>query len=199
MGYFEAAVVVYLRQLIYPDGFSLPLRDIPDDILYVELFREVSTIIMLAVVAHISGRKFQERFGWFIVMFGVWDIFYYIWLNVSIGWPSTLFDWDILFLIPCPWIGPVLAPVLIALLMIIFGALINFRFAGGGNFKPAPISWILSITATGLILYSFMHDTDATLRFQEPMPYIYWLYFAGIAMYCIAFLLAYFRQSGESY
>jgi len=33
----------------------------------------------------------------------------------------SLLDWDILFLLPLPWWGPVLAPVLIALLMIVWG------------------------------------------------------------------------------
>ena len=27
------------------------------------------------------------------------------------GWPETVLDWDILFLLPLPWWGPVIAPV----------------------------------------------------------------------------------------
>ena len=55
-----------------------------------------------------------EEFAGFVVVFGVWDIFYYVFLRVLVTWPASLLDWDILFLIPLPWVGPVLAPVLIA-------------------------------------------------------------------------------------
>ncbi len=58
-----------------------------------------------------------------VVAFGVWDIFYYVFLKVMCDWPRSLFDWDILFLLPLPWWGPVLAPVSIALLMIVWGTL----------------------------------------------------------------------------
>ena len=98
MGYFEAAIVVYLRELYYPEGFSFPLTVPPVRLIIIELFREAATIIMLISVAALAARKFWERFGYFIILFGIWDIFYYISLKVTLNWPSTLFDWDILFL-----------------------------------------------------------------------------------------------------
>ena len=76
MGYLEAAVVVYLRDLLYPGGFSFPLRDMPARIIVIELFRELSTMVMLVAVAALSGRRFWERFGFFIFIFGLWDVFY---------------------------------------------------------------------------------------------------------------------------
>ena len=191
MGYFEAAVVVYLRELYYPGGFSFPLELIPSNIIAVELFREFWSIIMLAAVAGLAGKKFWERFGYFIVMFGVWDILYYVWLRILIGWPESLFDWDILFLIPLPWIGPVIAPVLIALLMIVIGISITLMFDRGVDFRPTKMTWALAVLATLVLLYSFMHDIDAGLYQAEPKPYAYWMLFIGLALYLGAYIVSY--------
>lgn len=187
MAYVEAAVVVYLRGLFYPDGFSLPLKQIPDRYIAVELFRELATVVMLSTVAGLAGKRFWERFGYFLILFGVWDIFYYIWLAATLGWPASLFDWDILFLIPVPWIGPVIAPVAISCGMVISGHSITRRYTTGGYFRATRVAWILSLGATAIILYSFMGDTDATLRLQQPRPYHYELLVAGLALYGIAF------------
>ena len=136
MGYFEAALVVYLRELYYPGGFAFPLIIIPERIIIIELVREFSTLVMLAAVAAVAGKKSWERFGYFIIIFGVWDIFYYIWLKVTLDWPSSLFDFDILFLIPLPWIAPVIAPMLISVLMITCGLKIVRLSARELTFKP---------------------------------------------------------------
>lgn len=195
IAYFEAAVVVYLRELFYPDGFSFPLTPIPTRLLVVELFREISTIIILAAVAGLAARRFWERFGYFILLFGLWDIFYYVWLKMTIDWPMSIFDWDVLFLIPIPWIGPVIAPVLISTLMIICGVWITRLYARGYLFRATPLAWILSIAATSAILYSFMSDTNATLHQQMPQPYWYSLLVAGLLFYTIAFVHSYRRTT----
>ncbi len=191
MGYFEAAVVVYLRQIFYPGGFSFPLKMIPTHLLKVELAREFSTMIMLAAAAALAGKRFWERFGYFIVMFGVWDIFYYVWLKAAIGWPATLFDWDILFLIPLPWIGPVIAPVLISIMMIIAGIVIVRLYAYNRSFRPTLITWIVALIGTAAILFSFMRDTNATLHQQMPSPYWYSFLLIGLICYAIAFWHSY--------
>ena len=59
------------------------------------------------------------------IAFGVWDIFYYAFLRLIVGWPQSLWDWDVLFLIPLPWWGPVLAPVAIAVLLIVGATLVT--------------------------------------------------------------------------
>ena len=81
------------------DKATFPMKLIPTDLIVVELGREFFSIVMLIAVAAVAAKKFWERFGWFIIMFGVWDIFYYIWLKVAIGWPSSLLDWDLALLI----------------------------------------------------------------------------------------------------
>ncbi|MEW6413207.1 MAG: hypothetical protein AB1483_12175 [Candidatus Zixiibacteriota bacterium] len=191
MGYFEAAIVVYLRRLLYPEGFSFPLVPIDTELIIIELLRELATMIMLASVAVIAARKFWELFGVFVFIFGIWDIFYYVWLKATIGWPASLVDLDILFLIPIPWIGPVIAPVLISVLMIEVGFVLIRTYHRGNYFKPPLISWLCGILATGLILFSFMRDVDASLRQQMPQDYLYSLLATGLLLYVIGFVTAY--------
>jgi len=191
MGYFEAMVVVYLRGLYYPGGFSFPLKVISSKMIILELFREAATIIMLISVSALTVKKFWNRFGYFIILFGVWDIFFYIWLKITINWPSTLFDWDILFLIPLPWIGPVIAPVLVAVFMIAIGLSITYLFHKGYNFRPTVLTWVLAIAATLLILYSFMRDIEATLHQRMPEPYYYHLLITGLVLYAVAYTISY--------
>lgn len=187
MGYFEAAVVVYLRGMFYSEGFSFPLKLIPARLAVIEICRETATIVILITVSMLAGRKFWERFGYFLILFGVWDICYYIFLKVTIDWPSTVFDWDVLFLIPLPWIGPVIAPSLVAVLMTAVGISITCLVDKSYDFRPTGLSWILSIAATTMILYSFMRDFDATLHQQMPRAYSYWMLIAGLFLYCTAF------------
>jgi|Deesub1362A_J573_1020465.scaffolds.fasta_scaffold02012_7 hypothetical protein len=188
MGYLEAAVVVYLRAIYYPEGFSFPLKAMKDYKIIVELVRELSTILMLLAVAMLAGRKGWERFAHFVFIFGVWDIVYYIALKLTLDWPSTIFDWDILFLIPLPWIGPVIAPVLISILFIISGICISWLINRGYEFKTTGLSYILVLVGVALILYSFMHDTGATLHQQPPRPYRYGLFIPGFILLIGAFV-----------
>lgn len=118
MGYLESAVVVYLREIMYPHGFAFPLAPINQKIAFTELFREAATIIMLLGAGIVVGKTFAERFAWFIYCFAVWDIFYYIFLKLILNWPESLMTWDILFLIPVTWVGPVLAPIIVSFTMI---------------------------------------------------------------------------------
>ena len=196
MAFVESAVVVYLRVIYYPEGFAFPLKPLTDYKIIVEVCREIATIVMLMAVAHISGKKFWERFAYLIFIFGAWDIFYYVWLKVILNWPVTLLDWDILFLIPLPWIGPVIAPVSISILMIICSVMIIRSIDRGYEFKPSPLAYVIAIAATFIILYSFMYDTGATLRQQMPEPYKYGLLITGDVLYIAAFLMSYLRRRG---
>lgn len=180
----ESSVVVYLRALYYPEGFSFPLQMIRNEHLFVELAREAATIVMLVTAGMIAGDHKWEKFSYFIFAFGVWDIFYYVWLKVVLDWPASIFDWDILFLIPMPWIGPVIVPVLISLFLIAAGILILLKERG--SFRPSIAVWVSAIAGSGLILYSFMSDTDATLLLAMPRPYQYGYFIAGFALYCFA-------------
>ncbi len=123
MAYLEAAVVVYLREIYYPQnpGVIFPLRMMSPGDFLVEIGRELATILMLLSIALLIEKGRGRRFYAFIYVFGLWDIFYYFWLKVLIQWPTGLKDPDILFLIPVPWFGPVYGPFLIALIFTLTG------------------------------------------------------------------------------
>lgn len=158
MGLLEAVVVVYLRQMYYPEGFSFPLHILPPGALSIEMYRETSTLVMLACVGYVSGKIFIERIAYFLFCFGIWDIFYYAWLKVFLDWPPSLFTWDILFLIPFVWTGPVLAPVICALTMIILSYAIIHLQASGGVAKFRAFELILCATGAVTIFLTFIWD-----------------------------------------
>jgi hypothetical protein len=191
MGLAEAAVVLYLRMIYYPGGFEFPLKLIADQEIIIEVYREMATIFLLLSFSALAGKSPFERFSCFIMSFGIWDIFYYVWLKVLLDWPATIFDWDILFLIPVPWIGPVMAPVSVSLLLILSGIIIAVQYNKGRNMRFTLLSNILALTGSMVILYSFMYDTGATLNQQMPEPYRYELLFIGefllIAGFAVSF------------
>jgi len=193
MAFVESAVVVYLRAIFYSDGFAFPLKAMVDYKIFVEVLRESATMFMLLSVACLAGRKGWERFAYFMMCFAIWDIFYYVWLKVLLDWPSSLLEWDVLFLIPLPWIGPVIAPVSISLLMIVLGLFIVADFQKGHDFRPSLLSIILALAGTIIVLYTFMYDMDATLHQQMPKPYRYDLLIVGNALYVAAFLISYLK------
>jgi hypothetical protein len=186
MALVEAGVVIYLRALYYPEGFSFPLKIITTRHFIFEIAREAATILMLISVSALIGKRFWERFAYFLVFLGFWDIVYYIWLKIAIGWPLSLLDWDILFLIPLPWIGPVIAPMTIAIMMILAGLFILFLFKKGYDFRPSSLAWVMTIIGTLIILYSFMRDTRANLHQHMPLPYRYEALIAGEIFYILA-------------
>jgi hypothetical protein len=159
MAWVESAVVYYLRTHL--DRIE-PYQPNPLPIIGalgpVELVRELATLVMHVAVGLLAGRTWRARLGYMAVSFGVWDIFYYVFLRVMCGWPHSLLDWDILFLLPLPWWGPVLAPMLIAVLMILWGTLAS-QFE-----RPHPPTlsnwgvWVLNGMGVVLALYVFMAD-----------------------------------------
>lgn len=163
MGFFEAIVVVYLRQIYYPEGFSFPLSVLGSKIYGVELIREFSTLVMLVCTGLLAGRTHHEKFAWFLFTFGIWDIIYYAGLKIFLGWPPSWFTWDILFLIPVTWIGPVLAPVICSATMILL-AMMVIRFSNKGlTIRFGKLSWMLVLSGALLIFISFIQDYTTLL------------------------------------
>jgi hypothetical protein len=81
MAMLEAAVVVYMRRLYYPENplQLFPLHFLNDYDPLLELSREVSTIVMILTVALLAERESLTRsFAAFVFVFGVWDLFYYV-------------------------------------------------------------------------------------------------------------------------
>jgi hypothetical protein len=191
MAYLEAATVVYLRRLYYHNrgGFDFPLVIIDIPTLLLEVGREACTIVMLATFGIATGRTNVGRLAFFMFLFGVWDIFYYVWLKFFLNWPPSLFTWDVLFLIPLPWIGPVLAPVSVAGTMIIM-ALIMLQLEARGPVLPAgTLVWLAQIVAALIIIVSFTMDViphmdpQGTLLAQWiPTTYRWDLLLLGLAL-----------------
>jgi len=157
MAWVEAASVFYLRALvdrIEPyQANPLPINGALGN---VELWREAGTLVMIAALGMLAGRTWRRRAGYAALAFGAWDIFYYVFLRIMTGWPRTLLDWDILFLLPLPWWGPVLAPVSIALVMILWGTLAT---QSGDGVTDARWTRALAGVGIALALASFMVDS----------------------------------------
>ena len=154
MAYVEAAVVIYLRALIGA-GPLFPMKELPPALLAVEIAREGATLVMLLCAASLSARGGARRLGAFLLAFAVWDIFYYLWLYVSIGWPAGVTDWDILFLIPLPWVGPVWSVLLICAGMIAFSALF-LRAPEDAPFAPGPSGWAAGMLGTVTVIATYI-------------------------------------------
>ena len=188
-GFIEASVVVYLRQIYYPEGFHFPIKRLYDTTLVIELIREFSTLVVICTAAVLVSKKFWEGFGYFLIIFGIWDIFFYVWLKAAINWPESLFTFDVLFLLPVPWIAPVLAPVLVSLAMILIGFDLVRLYDKGFTIKPLFLHWVIVLVGTAIIFFSFMSDTGAGFYEQMPEPYNWFLLIIGIMLYFIAYVL----------
>lgn len=188
----ESAAVLYLRTIyggVDPVGpRNSPFAPVPD-FLWVEIGREAATMVMLAAVGWLAGKGFAGRFGGFVAAFGTWDIFYYVFLWLFAGWPASPLDPDILFLIPLPWWGPVISPVLIATLMVLGGAALMAREDGDGVPRPTPLSWALLAAGTAVCLLAFMlpaiqelpNGLVAAFSVRNP-PFPWPIYLAGLAL-----------------
>ena len=171
MGFLEAIVVVYVRELFYPEGFEFPLKMLPPWMVGVEYIREICTILMLGSIAWISGKSFLQRLSIFLFTFGIWDILYYIGLKMILGWPDSLLTWDILFLIPITWTGPVLAPLLCSVVMIEMALLFDqFRISG----NMVKLRWqemTLFIFGSIIIIISFTWDMGKIIIEGNYLPH----------------------------
>ncbi|MEO6033968.1 MAG: hypothetical protein ABIQ35_01805 [Verrucomicrobiota bacterium] len=194
MAWVESSVVFYLRTMvdrIEPyQAFPLPVFG---GLGLAELVRELATMIMLAIVGILAGKNFKSRFGCFLLAFGAWDIFYYVFLKILTGWPHNIGDWDILFLIPLPWWGPVWAPMAIALLMIFWGTL-----ATQNDVLELPGWRICAINVLGgvIALYAFMEDAiqvsfaGGNLRHMLPASFNWPLFMVGLGLMSLPVLIA---------
>jgi len=154
-GFVEAAVVSYLRRILdYQSGYQVgdrkvyvdlgfiafvqPVRSVLSDpaLTQVEVAREAATIVMLAAVAVLAGETVRRRLAAFFVAFTVWDLTYYVFLRVLDGWPTSLLDLDVFFLIPVPWVGPVATAVVASGVVLVVSSWVYL--GGSGRRAPDP-------------------------------------------------------------
>jgi hypothetical protein len=219
MAFVETAVVVYLRKLYYPEGFAFPLKWIDMDIAVTEFLREIATLIMLVAAGVLAGRRNTERFAYFIFAFAVWDIFYYVFLKALLGWPESLLTWDVLFLVPVTWTGPVLAPVINSCTMILLALAIILATERTGRCRTRWYHWILLIAGSLVVIASY---TEEYLSFMLPrfapgdligvssnaqvleyactfVPgrFLWWLFSIGVLMHLGAIIMIWNRNRGK--
>jgi hypothetical protein len=221
MAFLETSVVIYLRKLYYPEGFNFPLKMFDKDIAIVEIFREFATLIMLLGAGFIAGRNKAEKFGLFLYSFAVWDIFYYVFLKVILNWPESFFTWDILFLIPTTWVGPVIAPVLVSLAMITFAILISKFTSQDIKTKISLLEWALLIGGSIVLVIGFTLDyvnymfqffslseilsPANTSKLMEkalgyiPVSFPWLIFFIGLGIIIWGMVLFYFRNRTQKF
>jgi hypothetical protein len=201
MAWVEAASVFYIRALvdrIEPyQPHPLPMNEALG---YVELWREAATLVMFGTLGVLAGRTWRRRAGYAAIAFGAWDIFYYVFLRLISGWPRTLLDWDILFLLPLPWWGPVLAPVSIALVMILWGTLVTQSSDTATNARWAwALGWVGIVLALAIFMIdawrALPHGREAVLQvlpttFNWPLFWVALLLMALPALHHVAYLPA---------
>lgn len=204
----EGAVVVYLREIFYGGSFYFPIVVDWDDGEYVanhltniEFIRETATIIMLAAIGWLSGKSNWQRFSFFMIAFGVWDIFFYLWLKVMVNWPANPMTWDILFLIPLPWVGPVIAPVLISLAMIAAGSLIIYFDEKGYEIRFTWYDWVIVMGCGLLMIIAFCWDWKNIVRYPDgverngiPNSFLWGLYLPAYFLSVCWFTISLFRN-----
>ncbi len=205
-GYVEAAVVVYLRHIYEPIRLELHPGMNPGDLfplitadelkskgpshqrlLITELGREIATLVMLASAALAVSARFRPWLAAFALAFGVWDLMFYAFLKLLIGWPPSIFTWDILFLVPIPWVGPVLSPCIVAATMVAAGIL-TLRNELAGRELPFGRVHIMGILVGGLMLLAaFMWDWRNTTAGHPPNAFNWPLFAAGELLGAAAF------------
>jgi hypothetical protein len=212
-GYVEAAVVVYLGKLYEPlvrelnperkpgDLFPLVTREQLEAadsahlrLLKTELFREAATMVMLAAAGLAVAWNFNSWFAGFVIPFGVWDISYYVFLKVLIDWPRSLLEWDLLFLIPVPWVGPVLAPVLVSISMIVAGTILLWREWAERPVRIGWQHWAIIFLGGLIIIGAFCWDYRRVMAGEMPEPFPWWIFFAGEVIGLTGFAMALARS-----
>lgn len=204
--YVESAAVEYLRCIYYPldrGGFQFPVLSLeqlesmgPEHVrrLIIELGREISTLVMLVAISLSAAGNRREAWAYFLIAFGTWDIFYYLWLKLFLGWPQGIMTWDLLFLVPVPWVAPVLAPVLISVTMIAAGlAVLALEWVG----RPLDVSWSawgLIVLGGLIVIVSFCLDFRAITTGGYPNPFNWPLFGLGLATALIPFLRSVVRH-----
>jgi hypothetical protein len=210
MGFLETAVVVYLRKIYYPEGFRFPLTVMDPHLVVIELLREAATVVMLAGAGILAGRSPLQRISFFLAAFSIWDLFYYIFLKLLLHWPESLFTWDILFLIPVPWIGPVLTPCLISLTMLLFAAVLYYRDQQHAEHRIRTREWTFLITGSLIVILSWTWDSfrhrppagspqGALVSFSNytPSSYAWWMFAIGEALLLLGIFLFWKRAAPQ--
>lgn len=189
-GWIEASVVVYLREIYVREvslgatsalpGLQVSLVSLPGDLVVLEMAREACTILLLGAVAWLGGRRPADRVGAFLLAFGVWDLTYYGGLKLVLDWPASLSAWDILFLIPLPWVAPVWAPVTVATLFVGAGSYLFWTSKRQRLYRWPDIAVL--VVSVLLTIAAFLAESRAAVDHRVPEQFPVWLFWAGVVL-----------------
>jgi hypothetical protein len=146
----------------------------------VEIIREACTMVLLATSAWLADRRWRPWIGAFLLLFGIWDLMYYATLWIVLGWPVSLATWDVLFLIPVPWVAPVWAPALCAVLFVVAGGYLFLTPSRGAEYRAA--DWAMLVVAAGIIIASFLAERSVIEEARMPERFAVAIYAAGVAL-----------------
>ena len=188
-GWIEGSVVVYLRE-IYAREIALhgtagvvlnvpvTLASLPAPLVAIEIAREASTLVLLAAVAWLAGRRVADRAGAFLLEFGIWDLTYYATLRMVLGWPDRLTTWDVLFLIPSPWVAPVWAPATVAILFVAAGTFLFWTSERDRRYRWTDGAVLIASALVTVAAFLFGSNAAIDHRFPESFPI--WLFWTGV-------------------
>jgi hypothetical protein len=195
-GWIEASAVVYLREIAvreaslagasYLPNLQVTLLSLPGYLVSLEMAREVCTILLLGAVAWLAGRCPADRAGAFLLSFGLWDLAYYGVLRLVVGWPDGPSAWDILFLIPLPWVAPVWAPITVATIFVVAGSYLFWT-----PDKARRYGWVdAGVLATSVLLTiaAFLFESGSVMDQRVPERFPVWLFWTGVALGATWFL-----------
>lgn len=219
MAFLESAVVVYLREIYYPEGFQFPLIPIEEKLAITELIREFATLVMLIGIGILVGKSKIERFAYFIYCFAIWDIFYYIFLKCLLNWPESIYTWDVLFLLPITWVGPVIAPIITSCTMIALAIILVKKANQIRSFRLKFFEIFMLVLGSLITILAFIEDYLGFLitnyHFNEwsffnndsifekssnyiPSDFNWWLFLLAELILCIPILKVYFLKKESS-
>lgn len=184
LGWIEAAVLVYLRDIYLHEVTSatatvgFPLVSLPARLVGVEVIREACTLVVLGVVAWLADRRPAVRTGTFLLLFGVWDLTYYGVLKLVLGWPDSLTAWDILFLIPLPWVAPVWAPATVAVVFVVAGSYLFWTPDRPRLYRRMDVAVLFASAA--MVLAAFLVEWKVVVDKQVPQSFPVWLFWGGV-------------------
>jgi hypothetical protein len=136
------------------------------------------------------GQNALQKFCFFMIAFGIWDLFYYVWLWVMASWPENLMTWDFLF-----------SSLLVASAMAGVGS--SFIYCEGKShvIHWRWYDWLVESTCGFLLMVAFCFDWKNILRVPDgaarsgiPNPFAWWL-FLPVLLFAILYAVVRLRQS----
>jgi hypothetical protein len=199
LGLLEAVVVIYLRALSGNTLFPLQsgIAGLTPQLAALEVYREAATLVIILVPAYLASGFGIIRALVYLLAFGTWDLAYYAFLRLFIGWPANLLTYDILFLIPRPWVAPVICPVAVAAALVV-GSSAYLSLARNRMLRlPGPVQAALLALGAALMMAAFFWETEYYVNGGLPPRFAWQLFVPGYLLALVGgvfVLVQYARQ-----